>query len=215
MNLILGLFIILNTGGLVSPDFLDPGRGTTIVSRTISLEYRYPTESVSKIFKENILLNLAYLDGRVDSSEDINWDEIDNSFKSEFTLMPNETFAYHDAVLPKYEDKIAITTNAHFNSQDGFKSDGYLFGDGVCHLASLINWAARDADLEVEAPSNHDFASIPEVPKEYGVAIYYNPNNKATGARENLYITNNKSVPVSFIFEYKDGKLSVSVTTKA
>jgi len=186
-----------------------------LASHTISLENRYPVASVSQVFKDNILLNMAYLDGRVNSASEIDWSKIENSFTSEFTLQPNETFAFHDAVLTKYEDSVVKTTEAHFDYTDGFKTDGYLYGDGVCHLASLINWAAKDAGLSVEAPTTHNFANIPEVPKEYGVAIYYNPSNKSAGARENLYITNNKTEPITFVFNYENGYLSVSVTTSA
>jgi hypothetical protein len=207
------MYFSLLPGGLSLVQAQTKPKENILATREISLEYRYPSPRVSDVFKDNILLNIAYLDGRVSDAEDIDWTKIDQSFKSEFTLKPNETFAYHDAVLPQYEGKVAVTTKAHFNSQDGFKTDGYLYGDGVCHLASLINWAAREAKLEVVSPANHDFANIPEVPKEYGVAIYYNPANKAVGARENLYITNNKDKPVNFVFEYKDGKLTVSVTT--
>lgn len=213
-NIILSLFLLINSGGLINPSILG-SKETTLANRTISLEYRYPSQRVSDVFKDNILLNLAYLDGRVNTAKDINWNEMENSFRSEFVLQPNETFAYHDDVLPQYEGKVVKTTEAHFNSQDGFKTDGYLYGDGVCHLASLINWAAKDANLDVLAPSNHNFANIPEVPKEYGVAIYYNPSNKSVGARQNLYITNNKDKAVKFVFEYKEGNLSVSVTTVA
>lgn len=201
-NIILGIAMMFSSIGASE---------TTIASHTISLENRYPVASVSAVFKDNILLNLAYSDGRVNSAADINWSEIEESFKSEFILQPGETFAYHDAILPEYEGGVIKTTEAHFNSSDGFKSDGYLYGDGVCHLASLINWAAKDANLTVVAPTNHNFANIPEIPKEYGVAIYYDPNNKAVGARENLYITNNKDKPVKFVFEYKNNQLSVSV----
>jgi VanW like protein len=183
-----------------------------LASREIDMEYRYGVPSVSKVFKDNILLNIAYLDGRVTSASQIKWDEIDRPFHSEFTLNPNEAFAYHDAILPEYQDRVVVTTNARFNKQDGFKSDGYLYGDGVCQLASLINWAARDALLEVTQYTNHDFAAIPEVPKQYGVAIYYNPNSKLASARENLYITNNQDKPVTFHFDYRDGQLKVSVS---
>lgn len=213
LEMIVNLYLIHLIEGRAPVVIAQDREVKVIASREMSLEYRYPSAYISDVFKDNILLNLAYLDGRVSNAKDINWDEVQRSFRSEFTLKPNETFAYHDAVLPEYEGKIVKTTDAHFNSQDGFKSDGYLFGDGVCHLASLLNWAARDANLEVKAPANHDFADIPEIPKEYGVAIYYNPNNKAVGARENLYITNNKNVPINFVFEYKDGKLTVSVIT--
>lgn len=205
----------LNIGWTDSLSILPAKNQTTLASHTISLENRYPIKSVSDVFKDNILLNMAYLDGRVNSAKDIDWSTMGNSFHSEFTLQPNETFAYHDAVFPKYENSVIKTTEANFNYSDGFKTDGYLYGDGVCHLASLINWAAKDAGLEVEAPTNHDFANIPEIPKEHGVAIYYDPGNKSAGARENLYITNNQDKPVTFVFDYQNGNLSVSVKTVA
>ena len=106
-----------------------------------------------------------------------------------------------------------MTTNAHFNYQDGFKSDGYLTGDGVCHLASLMYWAAKDAGLTAYAPTSHDFAIINGVPREYGVSIYSVPDDFDTSARQNLYIQNNLNFPVAFIFNY-DGfdKLTVSIT---
>jgi vancomycin resistance protein YoaR len=101
--------------------------------------------------------------------------------------------------------------NAHFNYDDGFKSDGYLTGDGVCHLASIIYWAAKDAGLAALAPTNHNFATIPEVPKEYGVAIYYIPGSHDTNAKQNLYITNTFDKPVQFAFAYDGTSLTVKV----
>jgi len=198
--------------GFGQPSFLDLNLPPVVIAeKTISLGYRYPVKSVSQVFKDNILLNIAYLDGRVKDSKDINWSQLENSSISEFVLEPNETFAYHDIVLPKYADKVKLTTNTSFGKSDGYKTDGYLYGDGVCHLASIISWAALDADLEVYAPSNHDFAAIPEIPKQFGVAIYYDPNQKSKSANENLYITNNQDKPVKFILEYKDNLLKVSV----
>ncbi len=218
-KLIVILALALSLGGsslstIASPEAHKPAY-RVLGSRGMSMNYRYPVASVSRIFRDNILLNIAYLDGRVTSSGQINWEEINKPFHSEFTLQPNETFAYHENVLPEYKDKVTLTTNAHFNKQDGFKSDGYLYGDGVCQLASLINWAARDAQLDVESPTNHDFASIPEVPKQYGVAIYFNPNSAGSSARENLYITNNTDKPVTFSFDYDGNELKVSVSQAA
>ena len=160
--------------------------------------------------KKNILLNLAYLSGDVKSKFDINWDRLQNDNEYVFTLKPGETFAFHDSVLRNYQGNVVITTNAHFNSSEGFLSDGYLVGDGVCHFASIINWVARDAGLDVVVTKNHDFAKIEEVPKEYGVSIYVNPTN-GYGAQNNLYITNNKNQIVDFRFEYKNEELKVSV----
>jgi hypothetical protein len=177
----------------------------------MSLEDRYPVQSVSDVFKDNILLTLYYLSGKVKDPSQINWDEIHKPFHYEMTLKPGEVFAFHNDVLPQYQGKTIVTTNATFGPSDGFRSDGYLYGDGVCHLASLINWAARDAGLSVNAPTNHNFAVIPEISREYGTAIYYSPGQSQTNEMQNLYVENNLQKPVHFVFDYKDGMLSVSV----
>lgn len=177
----------------------------------ISLENRQPDSWVNGIFKDNILLNLAYLDGRVSKKEDIDWEEVRKPFTYQFRLNPDEVFAFHEDVLPQYKGKVVKTTNAHFNAADGFKSDGYLYGDGICHLASLIYWVAKDAGLDAYAPANHDFAKIADISKEYGVSIYSYPGRVETNARQNLYITNNKDKLVTFRFEYDGTRLKVSV----
>ncbi|MBI4038346.1 VanW family protein [Candidatus Daviesbacteria bacterium] len=177
----------------------------------MSLDNRYADKFVNEVFKKNILLNLAYLNGQVTGAKDINWDQISKPFKYEFKLAPNSTFAFHDSVADKYKDSLVKTTNAHFNAAEGFRTDGYLFGDGVCHLASLLYWVAKGANLETKAPTNHDFANIPDIPREYGVSIYSNPYSKTSNAQQNLYITNNKNKPVAFKFEYQDNKIKVSI----
>lgn len=182
-----------------------------LASREMSLQNRYENKFVNDVFKNNILLNLAYLGNRVYSKSDIKWEQILEPSHYEFKLEPNKTFAFHSDVQEKYKDSLVKTTNAHFNFTDGFKTDGYLFGDGVCHLASLINWVAREAGLSVEAPTNHNFANIPDIPKEYGVSIYSNPASLGSNIRQNLYITNNKNKPISFKFEYSKEKVKVSV----
>lgn len=177
----------------------------------ISLESRQPDRWVNGVFKDNILLNLAYLRGIVRFKEDLNWDEVKKSFTYEFKLNPGEAFAFHQDVLPEYSDRVVRTTGAHFSGAEGFKSDGYLMGDGVCHLASLMYWVARDAGLEANAPTNHDFMAIPEISREYGVSIYYYPGRTMANAKQNLYITNNKENPVIFRFGYQEDKLKLSV----
>lgn len=179
--------------------------------QSISLEKRYENKFVNDVFKDNILLNIAYLSGKVTKKEDINWDEIEKPFEYKFTLMPDKTFAFHDDVLEKYKSALVKTTNAHFNFEDGFKSDGYLTGDGVCHLASLMYWSAKTAGLDTYAPSNHDFAVIPEINREFGVAIYQTPGNSSSNAMQNLYITNNKKNPIVLEFVYKNSELTFSV----
>lgn len=182
-----------------------------VASQEISLENRYAVKSVSDIFRDNILLNLAYIEGKVGKKEDINWDEIKKPFTYQFRLEPNQTFAYHDDVLEEYKSSLVKTTQAHFNSSEGFKTDGYLYGDGVCHLASLIYWVAKDASLDAIAPTNHDFMVIPEIDKKYGVSIYSNPNAKGSHQNQNLYVKNNRSKAIAFKFEYNGEKLKASV----
>ena len=182
-----------------------------LVSREISLENRHPVESVNEVFKDNILLNMAYLRGTVKSKEDIDWDVVKKPFVYEFKLNPGESFAYHPDVLPEYSELIYKTGNARFNAQDGFKNSGYLYGDGVCHLASLMYWAALDAGLNTEAPTNHNFMTIPEISGEYGVSIYYHPGRSLANAKQNLYIGNNQENPVTFRFEYSEEKLKLSI----
>lgn len=188
-----------------------PAPNYVIASHEISLENRYPVKSVSDVFKDNILLNLAYMRGTVQDKKNINWDEVKKPFHYEFKLDPQKTFAFHDDVLPEYKDSLVKTTQAHFNAADGFKTDGYLFGDGVCHLASLIYWVAKEAGLDAKAPTNHDFMAIPEIDKQYGVSIYSNPFSKDSNAQQNLYITNNTDKAVIFYFDYADDKLRVSI----
>jgi hypothetical protein len=185
-------------------------KNVTLASHVMPMNDRYGNTFVNDVFKDNILLNIAYMDGLVKSKADIDWTKIESDFHYEFTLQPREEFAFHDKVADQYKGKIVKTTNAHFNYDDGFKSDGYLTGDGVCHLASIIYWTAKDAGLTAIAPTNHNFAVIPDVPKEYGVAIYEGPEG---GQMSNLYITNNKEKPVTFVFDYKNGNLTVSTST--
>ena len=170
-----------------------------------SLKNRYSNSFVNDVFADNILLTIAYLDGMVKKGQNVPWKAVEAQKEARFSLKPGETFAFHDTVLDKYKGKVALTTNAHFNSLEGFKSDGWLIGDGVCHLASFMYVAAKDADLDVEAPTAHDFAVIPNIEKKDGVSIY------SESQLQNLYITNNKNTPISFVFEHKDGNLTIRV----
>lgn len=170
-----------------------------------SLENRYANSFVNEVFADNILLTIAYLNGKVKKGIPVSWKMVEKEGESKFTLKPGETFAFHDAVLDKYKGKVAATTNAHFNSFEGFKSDGWLIGDGVCHLASFMYVAAKNAGLLIEAPTPHDFAAIPNVEKRDGVSIY------SESTVQNLYITNNKNKDVTFVFVHKNGALTIRV----
>jgi hypothetical protein len=188
------------------------GTSDVRAQRQFSLADRYPDPWVSDIFRDNILLTLAYMNGQVPDKSNIDWSEVTKPQTYSLTLQPGEVFAFHENVLPQYRGKVAKTMNAHFNWEDKFKSDGWLIGDGVCHLASLMYRAALDAGLDTLAPVNHDFADIPEVPKEFGVSILYTPDGTKNSANQNLYITNTFNKPVEFAFAYDGTGLTVKVT---
>jgi len=170
-----------------------------------SLSNRYSNTFVNDVFSDNILLTIAYINKSIKKGDPISWKSVQAEGEIAFSLKPGETFAFHDAVLDKYKGKIALTTNAHFNGEEGFRSDGWLIGDGVCHLASFMYVAAQKAGLEVEAPTDHDFAMIPNIEKKDGVSIY------SENTLQNLYITNNQSKTIAFIFIHKDKNLTIRV----
>lgn len=177
----------------------------------ISLDVRDKNGSVNNIFKNNILLTLAYMSGLVQDKSEINWQDLNKPFHYDYVLRPGEIFAFHEDILTQYSNKRVYTTNVHFNSAEGFLSDGYLYGDGVCHLASLINWVAYDAGLFVLAPTDHKFREIPEIPQKFGVSIYSSPSAKENNKKQNLYIENKFGKPVLFAFNYEDGVLNLSI----
>lgn len=175
------------------------------------LSDRYANQQVDDVFRDNILLTLSYLTKKILHTKEIDWGKIHQSASYELTLSPGEIFAFHDSILSQYQGKKVETTNAHFDASEGFVSDGYLYGDGVCHLASLLNWVAQDAGLSVNAPTDHSFAIIPDIPAKYGTAIYSAPENQYSSALQNLYIENTYDVPVKFVFKYENDVLTVTV----
>lgn len=183
-----------------------------LAEKTMPMQDRYPADkAVNEVFKDNILLTLAYMEKKITRPEAIDWNEIDKPTLYELKLNPNEVFAFHDDVLSEFKNKASKTTNAHFNYQEGFKSDGFLFGDGVCHLASLMYWTAKEAKLEAVAPTNHDFHVIPDIPREFGVSIYSVPGETGTNSAQNLYIKNTNDKPVVFQFAYNGDALKLTV----
>lgn len=215
MNLVIPVLIFVFSQFAVSPAIplmdSEAAQVKNLASEQISLENRYEDTFVNSVFKDNILLNMAYLSGKVTKKEDINWNEVRKPFEYKFTLMPEKTFAFHEDVLEQYKSSLVKTTNARFNFDDGFKSDGYLMGDGVCHLASLMYLSVKKAGLDAYAPTNHDFAVIPEIDKEYGVSIYKMPGDYDAGVRQNLYVTNNRKKPVVFAFVYENSQLKLTI----
>jgi len=182
-----------------------------LASHKISLSDRSSNASVNTVFKENILLTISYLFKEQKEGKTVNWEAVNKPFHYDLVLQPHQMFAFHDDVLPQYKNENVITTNADFSSDQGYLSDGYLVGDGVCHLASLMNWVAEDAQEQVYAPTSHEFAVIPDISKKYGTAIYYAPRESSNSAKQNLYITNVHDYPVRFSFDYMNNTLTLSI----
>lgn len=177
-----------------------------LASKTISLENRAaPGSFMAEIMRDNILLTIGYMRGITTDGQNVDWEAVKKPFIYSFELKPTEAYAFQKDALPSYEADIAKTIDVNFAGQNGFKHDGYLMGDGVCHLASLFYWAALEAGLDTKAPVNHDFMAIPEVPREYGVSIYSTPGQKSANAQQNLYIRNNTNKTIRFEISY-DGK---------
>lgn len=184
---------------------------TRLATHEMSLETRYANEWVNEVFKDNILLTLSYMSDRVHNASEINWDDVRGERSYEVVLQPGEVFAFHDDVLPEFRDKKIVTTNARFGAGQGFRSSGALYGDGVCHLASLVTWTARDAGLKVTTLVNHDFANIPEIPKEQGTSIVTTGEPSLNAERQNLYVENTFDTPVRMVFDYSGGVLHLSI----
>lgn len=205
-------FIVLMTHGLPAYSVAAKSEDVEKLSEVeYSLTDRYSNTYVTNVFSDNILLTLAYMRGATKDGQPVDWKTVKSDFTYTLVLQHGQTFAFHDQVLPQFIGQVAKTTNAHFDSSQGFESDGWLVGDGVCHLASFMNVAAREANLHVVNPTAHDFAVIPDVPKKYGVAIFYLPQEKESSSLQNLYITNSYAKPIAFVFTHRGTMLDIRV----
>jgi len=185
-----------------------------LAKHELDLTKRLPDEYGSQVFADNILLTLHYVRGDVEGLKvdgKVDWEKVRGPFEASFTLEPGEVFAYHDTILPEFNGLSLKTTGAHYTLRDGYKPLSGLPGNGVCHLASLINWVAQDAGLEVVAKVNHNFYPVPGVPKENGTSIRWGPNGEYNSRNQNLYIRNNFSFPVTFGFEIKGNLVLLSI----
>lgn len=217
-SLLFGLLVFSPVSSTVVGDFstADYERQDRVLAhKTMDLTTRYPNRWVNEIFSDNILLNLHYLKGGVDKLKDekgkIDWEKVREPFEFSLVLKPDQTFAYHQNLLPEFKDKDVLAGQTRFWYDEGYKSDGYLVGDGVCHLASLFNWVAQEAGLEVLANVRHDFLPVPGVPREYGTSILYSPDGARGSANQNLYITNNLDQPVKFVISASAGEGEILV----
>jgi len=160
-----------------------------LASETIDLSDRYPVASVSEGFKENILIALGFLGTNI-------------------KLEPGEVFAFHNkGILSEFKQDKIITQPSDFTTDTGYKIVAGLGGNGVCHLASLMNKVAHEAGLEVTSPTNHNFATIPGIEPEYGTSI----STRNSPERQNLYIRNSFDFPVELRFTLVSEFLAFSV----
>lgn len=192
-------------GELLSPVFKK--QLVILAEHELDLTSREPGAYANEVFADNILLALHYLKGDVEE-RGINWEEIRQPFGVDFVLQPGETFAFHGNVLAEFDPPSggpAVTMNSKFFIEEGYRSVGGLGGNGVCHLASLINWVASEADLEVTAKVSHDFYPVPGVSRQYGTSI------RSQSKTQNLYIQNNFEIPVVFAFSVESGKVDLKV----
>ncbi len=178
-------------------------REEVLAEHVLDLNERLPdSEFGNEVFKFNILLALKYIEGNPDLNE---------PFITEVELQPGEVFAFQENLLPEFEDKTVKTGWTKYIAQEGYKPLAGLFGNGVCHLASLINWTATDAGLEVTALANHDFWPVPGVPKEYGTSIRYLEGGGWKTENQNLYIENSFDQPVKLVFNSTTDEVELKV----
>ena len=170
----------------------------------LDLTIRDEDPKANQGFGDNILLALHYLKGDIEGPK-IDWNWTRKPFEVSFVLQPGEVFAFHNNVLPEYSSPV-VAINSEFLTTEGYKSVWGLGGNGVCHLASLMNWVASEAGLEVVAPNGHNFAPIPGVPKEYGTSI------RSQSPNQNLYIVNSLDYPI--VFEFTAGSQGVNLALR-
>jgi len=185
-----------------------------LASETMDLANRYPVVSVSEGFKENILIALSYFASAGQSEElsitggAIPQGDTLQAQKLSILLNPGEVFAFHKkGILPEFKESKIVSQESDFTTNYGYKVVAGLGGNGVCHLASLINLVARKAGLEVVSPTNHNFAPIPGIEKEFGVSI----STRNSPERQNLYVKNNLDKPVLFRFSLTGDRLQLAV----
>ena len=201
------------------PIFLSPMAESEfhqVISQTkFDLSRRWENEGVSQGFEDNIILALYYLkepNQEPVKKTPLKHEEIEklapDDFSVEFELKPGQAFAFHNNILPEYQNRVVKTMESQFMTYQGYRVVSGLGGNGVCHLASLINWAASEAGLAVEARADHSFARIEGVPREYWTSIRYSQSG-GNSQNQNLYIVNNQDFTVRFVFKRMGNELEL------
>ena len=177
-------------GPLLSP--VPEIREEVLAEHFMDLNTRAVGEHVNEVFKFNILLAVE-------------------KFGYSFTLEPGEGFAFHENMALEFTDLPMKTGFTSYEAKEGYQTVLGLPGNGVCHLATLMNWVASDAGLEVTARVSHNFAPVPEIPKEYGTSIRYMTDGSRNTQNQNLYIVNNFDSPVKFAFETDENEVNLRI----
>jgi hypothetical protein len=178
-------------------------REEVLAEHVLNLNERLPDSDFgNEVFKYNILLALKYIEGNTN---------LPDSFTAEVELQPGEVFAFQENLLPEFENKTVKTGWTKYIAEEGYKPLAGLYGNGVCHLASLINWVGSDAGLKVTAPANHNFWPVPGVPKEYGTSIRYLADGSWKTKNQNLYLENPFDYSVKLIFEASNEEVDLRV----
>jgi len=216
---IVSLVAFLSTTFNSCPTYLSPVAGNLLAEKpaavqvlaqqSLKLTNRDDSQFVNQVFVDNILLALAYLKGR-QAGRQVDWNQIRQPTTISFILNPGEVFAFHNNVLPEFKDQVVKTMNSSFVADEGYRSSGFMVGDGVCHLASLINWTATEAGLKVMAKVDHNFRLIPDIPKQYGTSIRYSQTGN-NSQNQNLYLTNNFDYRIEFKFKAEKDSLTLQI----
>lgn len=198
-----------------------------LAKEIMDLNKRNPDSSVNDIFRDNILLNLHYIKGDQQSvfkankvelygENKIDWVKLREPFEFRIMLKQGELFSFHDELLPEFEKYKgnAKTGWTKFSANEGYKTLDGLSGNGVCHLASLINWTASEAGMGVTAKVNHDFYPVPGVDRKYGTSIVYRPGQMTT-KMQNLYVMNNFLETAIFSFKADKDKVELEISEKS
>ncbi|MCL5438660.1 MAG: hypothetical protein M1268_01585 [Patescibacteria group bacterium] len=197
-----------------------------LAEHSMDLRNRIEDKYENEVFSDNIILALHYFKGdannfKIDKSktgpQNIEWEKIREPFSFSFELKPDEVFAFHRNISRDYLNSNIKTVGSRYNFEDGYKAVAGLSGNGVCHLASFINWTAQDVPLidgkklKVTAKVSHDFAEIPGVPQEFGTSIFYSPFGAGNSQNQNLYIKNTFPKPLKFTFSVKKEKVDLKI----
>lgn len=174
--------------------------------QVLDLSERDEGQFINQVYKDNILLAFSFLTLQ-------EWNSSYTSGKTGFILQPGEVFCFHENISGEFKGKEVKTMGTKFQAQEGYRSSGWVYGDGVCHLASLIHWTAVEAGLEITARVKHNFRPIPGIPEKYWTSIRY-CSSGCNSQSQNLYVTNTHDFPVEFKFSIEGEKLELEIISK-